>query len=107
MGQGYKERLISRLTIFAAHDRTQLQTAAIYSSSSTTFTPPNPDIRGALIVVITGDMLIEKGAAPTDCDIGSTRLSADGDYVVSLESGDLLKIAGVSGTVTFQLTWLN
>ena len=93
------------------HNRTAVQSAIIYSSITTaaaTFTPPGSILPTAMrIVPISGgDILIETNG--TACDIASTTLSgASLEHFVGLSSGTGVRIAGKTGTVTFQLSWVS
>jgi hypothetical protein len=101
---------------YTPHDRTAVQSAAIYSGGGggvQAFARPTTGgpWRWARIVPISGgDLLIEiagNDATPETIAIGSPRLLGSAtEHLIRLPENPKLFIAGLTGTATFQLTWL-
>lgn len=99
--------------IVTPHDRTQKQSALIYSNAAThtAITIPT-DARFARIVITDSEgsnLLVETaggGTEATNCAIGSTLLLATGvEHFIPLPDVPSIKIAGESGTTAYQLSW--
>lgn len=100
--------MAENISALIPHDRTGLQSAVIYSDSSTTFTRPAGLLAADFVRIVPvsgGDILIEVHG--TDCDVASTRLleTALEHFVYLPGGGASVKIAGVTDTVSFQMSW--
>lgn len=90
------------------------QSALIYSGGGggvQAFNPPDASYRFARIMPISGDIMFSvagAGGTPVTIVIGSTRLSGSAlEHFIQLpDNCTTFYIAGVSGTATFQLTWI-